>query len=190
MNKRAVSVGILAAVIAAVLWFLLVYDTAVAPSVHDIARPGSSGSVKQNKAAVVSETFAGTGSFTDLVGLGKDLQCDFSYVSDTTNAAVAGVVKVSGSNIRSDFEMQQAGETYDSHLIQSGQYTYSWTESEVGTVAVRINMDEAPSNERPVVMDSKVDYNCQAWTADISVFVPPSDLEFLEPQDFGLENEE
>ena len=180
MNRRALVVGVVAALIGSALWFALINDTAVAPSSEHASRPGSSGSVKRNQTATVSESLSGTGSFQDLVGLGKDLMCDFSFVAEKTNAAIAGTIKVSGANFRSDFEMQQAGETYQSHLIQSGQYTYSWTESDAGVVAVRMNMNELAVAERPVIMNSAVDYTCQAWTADIAVFVPPGDLEFVD----------
>ena len=182
MNKHAIIVGFLATFIVASVWFLVFHDEAVAPSHIDVARPGSSGSVERNQSAVVSETFAGTGSFEDLVGLGKDLTCNFSSVSDATNAAIAGTVQVSGSYLRSDFEMQQGGETYDAHLIHNGQYTYSWTKSDAGVVAVRTPMNAEASPARPVVMDGDVDYQCQAWEVDSSVFVPPQELVFTDSE--------
>lgn len=180
MNKHAVQIAIVVIALVGGGWFFVLHEQAQAPaSIEDEPRPGSSGSVTRNQSATVSETFAGTGSFEDLVGLGRDIACDFSYVADTTNAAVAGTIKVSGANFRSDFEMHQAGETYDSHLIQSGQYTYSWTKSEAGVVAVLMDMNELAEAERPVIMDSDVDYSCRAWDADISAFVPPNDIEFV-----------
>jgi len=185
MNRRALIVGVIAAVIGTAIWFLILHDRAVAPSVEHVPRPGSSGSVERNQSAIVSETIAGTGSFGDLMGLGRDLVCDFTYVAEQMGGAIVGTVKVSGSNLRSDFKMQEGGQTYDAHLIQSGQYAYSWAESGVGVVAVRMNTNDVAGGQRPVVMDEDVAYECNAWTVDMSAFVPPSDLDFVEANEVG-----
>ncbi len=184
MNKHAIIFGFLATLIVAGVWFLVFHDQAVAPSQHDIARPGSSRSVERNQSAIVSETFAGTGSFEDLVGLGRDLTCDFSSVSATTNATTAGTVQVSGPLIRSDFQAQHDGEIYEAHLIQNDRYAYSWIGSEAGIVALRTPLGDTRAGDRSVLADSDVDYHCKAWDADVSVFVPPDNLTFIESEAF------
>ena len=132
---------------------------------------------------------AGLGSFASLMALGQSLRCDFSYVAPETRGAVAGTVYIDGENIRNDFDMEQAGQLFESHMIQDGEYAYSWSQSPQGTFAIKtpvndeddsgIEFDTSPSANRSVDLDHQVEYDCQVWSADPSMFVPPADIEFL-----------
>ena len=129
---------------------------------------------------------AGRDTFGYLLGLNEDITCDFEYVSPDTNAAVAGTVNIAAGNIRADFEMEQAGEVYQSHLIQTDQMIYTWTESSQGTFAFASSLEAeaqtanggSPTVDRSLNMSQSVDYDCQPWGSDDSLFVPPSDIEF------------
>lgn len=133
----------------------------------------------------------GAGSFRQLMGLGQNLSCDFSFVSEDTNGAVAGTVYVAGDLVRADFDMMQAGVTYESHMIQDGQMSYMWTMSPQGTFAFKSDVSEASSDapsyagangNRGVDLSQEVDYDCRSWNVDNALFVPPADIEFTDPQ--------
>ena len=189
MNTQLI-VGIVVALVVGIgAWLFLSHDKAVAPSTTESERTTGS-SVTASQSAAIKESFTGTGSFLDLMGMGRDLMCNFSYVADDTNAAVAGTVMVSGEDIRGDFEMEQANMLYKSHMIQDGTTIYTWSESPQGNFAIMMPLNEAEEAdstsssdyERPVNMDNDVDYDCQPWSADASVFVPPQDVEFMSPE--------
>ncbi len=140
-----------------------------------------------------SAPLKGAGSFRQLMGLGQNLTCDFSYVAEDTNGAIAGTVYVAGDLIRTDFDMMQAGVTYESHMIQDGQMSYMWTMSPQGTFAFKNDVSESDSAQgngttnnasenRSVDLSQEVDYDCRSWNVDNALFVPPADIEFMDPQ--------
>ena len=133
---------------------------------------------------------AGYNSFGYLMALNRDLACDFSYTAPDTDGAVAGTVYISDENIRADFEMEQAGEIYRSHLIQNNEEVYTWTESSLGTFAFVSPIAEEGTTgsdtsqpDRSLDMSQTVDYDCQPWSWDGSLFVPPGDIDFLSPEE-------
>lgn len=184
--KIVIGVAVLIAV-AIGLWLSLGKEAAEAPTVP--TSDGSAMSADEINEGDAAGIFSGTGSFEDLLGMGRNLTCDFSYVAEDTNGAVAGTVRVSGERMRGDFEMEQAGETYYSHMIQDGEMIYTWSESPMGDFAIAMSVEEgeaastADAGEteysRPVDMSNDVDYDCRAWNVDASVFTPPSDIEFM-----------
>lgn len=189
MNMQILIGLFVAVVIAGGAWLLIGGDKAQAPTEETETESRNISTVTSNSSGEVQETFAGTGSFADLIGLGRNVTCDFTHEAET-GSTVAGTIKVSGGKIRSDFEMQQAGIVYESHFIQDTTYMYTWSDSPQGSFAMKSPVedlevqgeaDTAPG--RTVDMDSDVEYECRAWTADASVFVPPSDITFMTPNE-------
>ena len=114
MSKHVV-IGVIVIVLVGLgVWVLMSHNEVVAPtSLSDGASPGSSKTVTVNQAASISETFSGSGSFNDLADLGRSLECTFQSVSQNTKGAVVGTVWVANGRLRADFQMQQAGHTYN-----------------------------------------------------------------------------
>lgn len=148
---------------------------------------------EENEEAESAAPLKGAGSFRELMGLGQNLTCDFSYVADDTNGAVAGTVYVAGELVRADFDMMQGGVTYESHMIQDGEMAYTWTVSPQGTFAFRSDVSEATTSgasdsgsangNRGVDLSQEVDYDCRTWNVDNALFVPPADVEFMNPEE-------
>lgn len=182
-TKIVIGVAVLIAV-AIGLWLALGKEAAEAPST---ASNGDEMAMSADEGASDdSGMFSGTGSFLDLIGMGRNVTCDFTYVAEETDGAAAGTVWVAGERMRGDFEMQQAGETYYSHMIQDGEMIYTWSESPAGDFAIVMPIEEGEDVEadtqeysRPVDMNNEVDYDCRSWNVNASVFVPPSDIEFV-----------
>ena len=145
------------------------------------------------------EEMSGFGSLASLMGLGQNLTCDFNYSAPDAAGAVAGTVYVAGENIAADFEMEQAGEVYESHMIQDGNMAYTWTTSSQGTFAFKSEISEpdpevmaeyagsASGSSRNMDLSQEVDYDCRAWNVDSSKFVPPSDINFMSQQEMMME---
>lgn len=163
------------------------------PSASTQTEDRNTPTVQSRQSGGVEESFAGTGSFADLMELGRDIECDFSYVADDTNAAVAGTVKVAGEKIRGDFAMEQGGQAYNSSLIQDGVMIYTWSETPQGTFALQMPVtdveeeEESLATDRGMDMDADVTYECRSWTVDARAFVPPSDIDFMSP-DMMMQN--
>ena len=172
---------------AGVGWYLYTHeqDTVTRESVSEVP-----GGADTNKTVEKDEPLSGLGSFAELIALGRNISCDFSYVSADTNGAVAGTVYIAGEKMRGDFDMEQAGQLFESHMIDDGEFAYTWTVSSQGTFAFKSPvMDSEASEEaessvppsRAVDMDHEVEYDCQTWRVDESMFIPPSDVEFVSP---------
>lgn len=149
------------------------------------------GNVEEDADELQSSGLRGAGSFRYLMGLGQNLTCDFSSVSEETGGAVAGTVYVAGELIRADFDMEQAGEAYESHMIQDGEMSYTWTISPQGTFAFKAPISEVPgaeasgsaSGNRSVDLSQEVDYDCRPWNVDNALFIPPADVVFMSMED-------
>jgi len=133
-----------------------------------------------------SEILAGTDSIASLLERGESLECEFQYLPET-GGAVAGTMYIDRGKMRGDFEMEQAGEVYSSHMIQTNETMYTWTESPQGTFAMRFDVSEEDASadtpeptasRQPVSLEEEVNYECRPWRVDPTFFVPPEDIDF------------
>lgn len=191
MNTNIVIAVLVVVFVAAGAWVLFSGEEVAAPSTAETDTTTREDSADSERSVETAEPFAGEGSLLSLMGLGKDLVCDFSYVAEDTAGAVAGTVKISKDRVRGDFEMMQSGEVYESHMIQDEEYLYTWSETPQGTFALKMNLEETDTNsadsnsnydQRSIDMDNPVDYDCRAWNVNDSEFQPPSDIEFVSPE--------
>lgn len=131
------------------------------------------------------EPFSGSGSFLSLLEMGMSIQCDYQYTPET-GGAVAGTSYIDGrtGRVRSDFEMQQAGERYESSLIVKDDRSYVWTNSAYGNFAIVSDVSSDGSveaetaGEDMVSLDDEVSYDCRPWTVEESRFALPAGVEF------------
>ena len=188
MNTNTIVAGALIVLVGVGGWLIWGGQTAEAPAVESDAETQTSSNVKSNSSSNTEESFSGIGSFVELMGMGKNISCEFSHVSEETGGAVAGEMKISGEKLRGDFEMQQGNQVYVSHMIQDGDFLYTWSETPDGMFAMKMSASETESKtdesdfSRPVDMDNDVDYKCKPWVVSASAFAPPSDIEFMDTE--------
>ncbi len=188
MKQNIIIAILVATAVGLGLWLTFGSEKAVAPTAST-TQTGGSATVESTSNVTVGESFTGNGSFLELMGMGRNLVCDFTYIASETNAAVAGTIKVSREKMRGDFEMEQAGAVYESHMIKDGEVLYTWSETPQGTFAMKMLVPEDGSTEpstaessRTVDLNNEVDYDCRPWGVDSSVFVPPAGIEFVDMQ--------
>ena len=122
------------------------------------------------------------GSLLDLLSQGKNLNCTFN--TSTNNVESSGTVYVSGKNIRTDFTTTVEGKKNTGSMIRDENYSYVWgmgmaqgikiKNSSIGTSA------NSAQNKQYFDQTAKVDYNCQPWGPNNSIFSPPADIKFSE----------
>ncbi len=123
----------------------------------------------------------GQGSFKDLMASGKPQKCETSYVSG--NITSTGTTYVAGDKMRGDFSSEVEGKTTESHMIIRDQTVYTWIEVMGTTMAFKtsLNTSNASTTQtRSVDINQRVDYNCEDWTVDESMFVLPTGVTFQE----------
>ncbi|MBU1130460.1 hypothetical protein KKE45_04040 [Patescibacteria group bacterium] len=142
---------------------------------------------------VVSEEDSGlfSGSLRDLVLKGRPMKC--SYEVKNENGGASGVTYVSGKKVRGDFKnVDMDGKEIESYFISDGEWTYTWSSGSNNGMKMKADgweKEEEESNEPDADyggmsyednsnVDTKMDYKCEEWKTDNSVFEVPSNIEF------------
>lgn len=190
MNSKVIIGVVVAVVIVLGLWLMFGPERAAAPTPAGTDADQTTAAVESKSNSNVGESFTGMGSFLELMGMGRNLVCDFNYVADDTDGTVAGTVKISRDRMRGDYEMVQAGEVYTSHMIQDAGYMYTWSETPDGTFGMKMLIPDDPETGlyeesptelgRSVSLDNEVEYSCRPWGVANEDFIPPTDVEFMD----------
>jgi len=132
-----------------------------------------------------SETYEGT--IFDLIKKKKTMKCTFSYSEQ--GQQMSGVVYIDNEKSRSDFEMIQTGQTkIDGHSITDGTWVYNWSSLTKDGTKMKIEEVEPQSSQaqdgqkgdQSAAPAQKIKYDCNKWKADESMFIPPSDIIFMD----------
>ncbi len=141
----------------------------------------------------IEETSSGKGSLLGLLALGKSQEC--AFVVRTDGMVQEGTAFYEGGNARVDTLIKGAGATdIASYMImdKNSNTMYMWGSaqgnqgikmtlpSEDSQTPSPMNNPQGGASAPPVTPDMDVDYNCKSWRVDRSVFVPPSDVEFMD----------
>lgn len=123
-------------------------------------------------------------SLLDLITQGKNLNCTFSTMKDKTESS--GTVYISGKNIRTDFTTIVEGKKNTGSMIRDENYTYVWGMGMAQGIKMKNSVVESTgSAQSKQYFDptAKVDYKCQPWIVNNSIFSPPANIKF---NDFSL----
>jgi len=140
----------------------------------------------------IEETTQGSAmkSLRELMMMGQDQMCTFESTDD--NGSNKGSSYISGEKVRTDFSgTDPDGKAYSGSMISDGTYMYTWSSAGPQGMKIKINeetnqevedikKDVQKSQDQFVNPDEKIDYRCQGWRADQSMFTPPSDIEFVD----------
>lgn len=194
MNLQRIVVLCIVVVALVGAWYFFMSDPkeAHAPATTDSVETVGENDDQTTETQKSNDALSGFGSFANIMGLGRNLTCDFTHVAEETGGAVAGTVYISGERLRGDFEMEQAGMVYKSHMIHDDETIYTWTESDQGMVAMKFPntdddgglIDDGQADDRSMSLDEAVEYDCRPWSVNASAFVPPSDIEFMDFESF------
>ena len=127
------------------------------------------------------------GSFRDLAMRGGSYRCEIVHTVEANDAQSSGVVYVDGSKVRSDFTTNVSGYgEMESHMITDGEWMYTWSPAMPQGMKMRVMA--AGENLGVVTWDSgqyadmnqAYNFDCDPWSADVSVFAPPTGITFSE----------
>jgi hypothetical protein len=117
-------------------------------------------------------------SLRTLMGLANSQSCD--YADDKTGTS--GKIYISAGRVRGDFATVVNGEATASHMYSDGQTMYIWMDgSAIGYKSSMVSTTPAPTGSQTssnVDVDQQLDYKCQSWSADESMFRLPSGVDF------------
>ncbi len=125
-----------------------------------------------------------TGTATSLFSLSRDLTCTFEYTED--DQTMNGVLYITKNKyMRGDFITTHAEKgSVETHVIQKGGYTYSWGLPDKDNTKTKITENSSSANQvidrynKRISNKPDVEYSCQPWNVDPSVFELPEDVVF------------
>lgn len=125
-------------------------------------------------------------AFSEFVKQGGSYKCEVKQsVSDMENS---GTVYLSGNKMRGEFSTIAEGKTMDTLFIMRDGYSYTWSSTlpNMGfKMKVMSNTDTTNTNidtsgNYSWNTEQIGDYNCEAWSADESMFTLPANITFQE----------
>ncbi len=122
------------------------------------------------------------GTLKSLLTGGKSVKCTFT--NQVEGATSEGTVYVAGEKMRGDFKTTAEGASTNSHMIVDSQFSYIWTDESNQGFKFPVESEASPTTEGTTTpnqgfdLNEKVNYSCQDWSADNSLFTLPSNVTF------------
>jgi hypothetical protein len=121
------------------------------------------------------------GSLKALLSIGKNTKC--SFTSSKNGYESKGTVFISSSgDMRGDFISSSAQGAVESHIVMSGDTSYSWTGNQGAKMSTEsmTTANVKSENKSSVDLNEEVDYECEGWTRDNSKFEVPANVNFVD----------
>jgi len=120
-----------------------------------------------------------SGSLKDLLTGGKAQKCTFS--SNTEGATGTTTIYVAKGKIRGDIVSNMGERTINSHMLVDSSYSYVWTDdtNQGYKFSIAQQTQVTPSqNNGSIDLNQKVNYTCENWNEDSSLFQLPANITF------------
>lgn len=135
------------------------------------------------ESAMTMESYSG--NLKNLLSNEKNLTCTFSKEDEF--GKMDGTVFVANNKFYGEFTLTTLeNEEFKTNIIHDTEYNYTWGSSPAGDIAIKFkNSDEEKLNTTDddennfFNPNEEIDYKCDAWSVDDSVFTPPSEIEFM-----------
>ncbi len=119
-------------------------------------------------------------AFSEFVKQGGSYKCEVKQ--SESDFGTGGTVYISGGNVRGDFSTIAEGRTVQTSFLLKDGYSYNWSSiSPNNGVKMLVPVDSETSVSSEVYSwnaNQIGDYDCEPWTADASIFVVPTNINF------------
>jgi hypothetical protein len=125
-----------------------------------------------------------TGTFADVFAVEEPVSCTAVTVFDTGGESQGTLYYIDERNFVLDsMILLSDNDPIEAHIIRDGDYEYTWSpkfleEEGVGGTKRRIDPSYEVNEEIFAMYDDGTEYQCESWTVDNAMFIPPSDIEF------------
>jgi hypothetical protein len=143
--------------------------------------PATGGTMTETSDTAKAEAGSFNGSLAELAARGGSWKCTTDIT--TGPSVTSGVTYSSGGKVRGDFSTKVQGYgNIDSHMYVDGQDVYTW--SSVMKQGIKTKMSplgavtQTPTSGQSVDTNQQYSYDCQPWTADLSLFATPPGITF------------
>lgn len=135
--------------------------------------------VGSTKTDVIGEESKESSSLRELLSSGQNQRCTFSTTTDATTTD--GTIFAASGKMRSDISTTTSGKTVMSHMILSNNELSVWMDGESNGMKMMFDPEKIQgeeSKQKTVDLDEKVDYRCNGWVGDPSLFDVPTSVTF------------
>jgi len=126
-----------------------------------------------------SQKSTGQQTFKELAS-GKPQKCEVRFNQEGNQSQ--GTMYVGGGKMRNDSTATVAGKTIVSHMILDGNTIYTWVDGQSTGFKMEATASEAEKSQagkqKPVNLEQKVNYTCESWSVDTSLFSLPANITF------------
>ncbi len=141
--------------------------------------------VQPNTTTATQETNEESSTESDLTSIlksGKTQQCTFSFTDEKGNTT-SGNAHMTGNQMRTDVNSNVNGKSSAIYVIRNGDDNYIWGSDFPNNTGMKmtLSIEEYASNDdskKYFDPNMKADYDCKGWTADPTMFTPPSNIKF------------
>jgi len=117
-----------------------------------------------------------------------DVVCEVSYTQDDADTSSIGTFYHSQGRFRVEGDTTVAGQTFHTNALRTDNLMYVWTQTPFGMTALTFSLedDELTGNSEDGGFNENqiVTYDCSPWRVREAMFVPPSDIEFTNLDEF------
>ncbi len=121
-------------------------------------------------------------SMKALLALTTPQKCTFTDSTEMGNTS--GTVYIKNGKMRGDFNAETSAGAMASHMIVSDNTSYVWTDQTVEGFKMSLDqtteVETTNANTEAVDIDREVDYSCENWSGDESMFSLPSNVTFTD----------
>ncbi len=192
MNKNLIIGLVVVIVIALGAWYVLSQGSGTATPTGAPTTSTTTTSSAATSGAVADETTPpvgkGSGSLQSVLSRGGNYTCTFTTISTAAGSGSksSGTIYVSAGKTRGDFSATtNTGATTMVHIIRSGSTSYTWVAGQPTGSKAAIT-PTSPTITNPsggsITQDqfANVSWDCHAWLPDVTQFVPPPSIKFVQ----------
>ncbi len=117
-------------------------------------------------------------SLKDLLTSGSPEKCTFEDTEST--AKTQGTVYTANGKMRGDFSATAGGQTYAGHMIIADNVMNTWVDGMSTGFKIALTAAQTEEASRGLDANKKMDYHCEAWSANSSLFVLPTTVKFTD----------
>lgn len=141
----------------------------------------------QERTEAEVKTEAEKKSLKDLAMSGKPQKCEFKQAVE--NSESSGTYFISNGKVRGDYSISSRGQNITGHMLMDGSSVYSWTDSQKQGFRMEVTgeTDINTNQNQSVNINQQLNYNCEDWRVDESVFALPKDITFKSIADISAE---
>lgn len=121
-------------------------------------------------------------SLKSLLGLGQSLKCVYVYEDAQTRSE--GTNFIANNKVRGNSEVlaKSNNQKVQASFIIDGQTMYSWSSAMNDGIKFSFDSNKADeyAQQQGVDYGKELNYDCDSWSADNSLFIPPSNIKFMD----------